>query len=35
MQWNQVLEAGGVAISDRVDIAIEIEAVAQAPRAVA
>jgi polyisoprenoid-binding protein YceI len=35
MQWNQALEAGGVAVSDRVEIALEIEAVAQAPRAVA
>ena len=30
--WNQVLEAGGLAVSDRVDIEIEIEAVAQAAR---
>jgi polyisoprenoid-binding protein YceI len=28
MVWNQVLEAGGVAIGDRVDIDIEIEAIA-------
>jgi len=33
MVWNQALEAGGVAVSDRVDIGIEIEAVAQAPQA--
>jgi len=30
MVWNQRLEAGGVAVSDRVDIALEVEAVAQA-----
>jgi polyisoprenoid-binding protein YceI len=35
MQWNQILEAGGVAVADRIDIAIEIEAVAQAAKAVA
>jgi polyisoprenoid-binding protein YceI len=29
MQWNQVLEAGGVTVSDRIEIAIDIEAVAQ------
>jgi polyisoprenoid-binding protein YceI len=28
--WNQVVESGGLAIADRVDIAIEVEAVAQA-----
>ena len=28
MVWNQVLEAGGVAIGDDVDIGIDIEAVA-------
>jgi polyisoprenoid-binding protein YceI len=28
--WNQPVESGGVAISDRVDIVIEVEAVAQA-----
>ena len=33
--WNQLLETGGVMVSDRVDIAIELEAVAQAARAVA
>ena len=32
MVWNQVLEAGGLALSDRVDIAIEIEAIAEAPQ---
>ncbi len=32
MQWNQVLEAGGVAVSDRIEIAIDIEAVAQMPQ---
>jgi polyisoprenoid-binding protein YceI len=30
--WNRLLEAGGVAVSDHVDIAIEIEAVSQAPQ---
>jgi polyisoprenoid-binding protein YceI len=28
--WNQVLETGGVMVGDRIDIAIEIEAVRQA-----
>jgi polyisoprenoid-binding protein YceI len=28
--WNQVLEAGGVAVGERVDLEIEIEAVRQA-----
>jgi polyisoprenoid-binding protein YceI len=28
--WNEILEAGGVALGDRVEIGIEIEAVAQA-----
>ena len=28
--WNQLLEAGGVAVSDRVDLRVEVEAVAQA-----
>jgi polyisoprenoid-binding protein YceI len=32
MVWNQVLEAGGLALSDRVDIGIEIEAIAEAPQ---
>jgi polyisoprenoid-binding protein YceI len=31
--WNQTLEAGGVAISDRVDLHFEIEALAQAAMA--
>ena len=35
MVWNQALEAGGVVVSDRVDIAIEVEALSQASRAVA
>jgi polyisoprenoid-binding protein YceI len=30
VKWNQVLETGGVAISDRVEIEIDIEAVSQA-----
>ncbi len=30
LTWNQVLEAGGVLVGDRVDIEIEIEAVRQA-----
>jgi len=32
MVWNQALEAGGVAVSDRVDINVDIEAVAQAAK---
>ncbi len=32
MVWNQLLEAGGVAVSDEVEIGIEIEAVAQSPK---
>jgi len=32
MEWNQVLEAGGLALGDRVDIGIEIEAIAEAPQ---
>jgi polyisoprenoid-binding protein YceI len=35
MLWNQVLDVGGVAVSDRVDIAIEIAAVTKAEQAVA
>jgi polyisoprenoid-binding protein YceI len=31
LTWNQLLEAGGVAVGDRVDIDIEIEAVQQVP----
>jgi polyisoprenoid-binding protein YceI len=30
LTWNQVLEAGGVMVGDRIDIEIEIEAVKQA-----
>ena len=30
LTWNQVLEAGGVMVGDRIDIAIDIEAVRQA-----
>lgn len=30
LTWNQVLEAGGVLVGDRIDISIEVEAVAQA-----
>jgi polyisoprenoid-binding protein YceI len=29
MVWNQILESGGVAISDRVDLTFDIEAIAQ------
>ena len=29
LTWNQVLETGGVMVGDRIDIAIEIEAVRQ------
>ena len=32
MSWNQVLDAGGVAVSDRIEISVEIEAVTVAPR---
>lgn len=35
MVWNQLLETGGVAVSDRIEIALEVEAVAQAAQAVA
>jgi polyisoprenoid-binding protein YceI len=36
MVWNQTLETGGVAVGDRVDVGIELEAVARAQaRAVA
>ena len=31
LTWNQVLETGGVLVSDRVDIEIELEAVKQKP----
>lgn len=30
LKWNQVLEAGGVLVSDRIDIELEIQAVAAA-----
>ncbi len=30
LTWNQVLETGGVAVADRVDIELEVEAVRQA-----
>jgi polyisoprenoid-binding protein YceI len=30
LQWNQLLEAGGVMVGERVDIELEIEAVAEA-----
>jgi polyisoprenoid-binding protein YceI len=30
LRWNQVLEAGGLMVGDRVDIEIEVEAVKQA-----
>ena len=30
MVWNQILEMGGAMVADRIDIAIDIEAVAQA-----
>jgi len=35
LTWNQVLEAGGVMVGDRVDIEIEVEAVKQAAAKVA
>jgi polyisoprenoid-binding protein YceI len=35
LTWNQVLEAGGVLVGDRVDIEIEVEAVKQAETKVA
>ena len=35
LTWNQFLEAGGVAVGDKVDIDIEIEAVKQVPAAAA
>jgi polyisoprenoid-binding protein YceI len=35
LTWNQLLEAGGVAVGDRIDIEIEIEAVRQADTKVA
>ena len=35
LTWNQVLEAGGVVVGDRVDIEIEVEAVKQAEDGVA
>lgn len=33
LTWNQVLETGGVMVGDRIDIAIEIEAVRQVAKA--
>ena len=35
LTWNQVLETGGVVVGDRIDIAIDIEAVRQAATQVA
>src|SRR5262249_2660743 len=35
MLWNQRLDKGGAAVSDRIDITVEVEAVAQAQQAVA
>lgn len=35
LTWNQVLEAGGVMVGDRIDIAIDIEAVRQVAAKVA
>ena len=35
LTWNQVLETGGVVVGDRIDIAIDIEAVHQAATKVA
>lgn len=35
LTWNQVLETGGVMVGDRIDIAIDIEAVRQAATQVA
>jgi polyisoprenoid-binding protein YceI len=32
MVWNQTLEAGGVAISDRVDIHADVETVSESPK---
>jgi polyisoprenoid-binding protein YceI len=34
LMWNQILEAGGVTVGDKVEIDIEIEAVKQVPAAV-
>ena len=34
LTWNQLLEAGGVAVGEKVDIDIEIEAVKQVPAGV-
>jgi polyisoprenoid-binding protein YceI len=33
--WNQVLESGGLAVADKVEIALEVEAVRQQPAAAA
>lgn len=33
LKWNQALETGGVLVADRVDIELDIEAVAAAPKA--
>lgn len=35
LTWNQILEAGGVAVGDKVEIEIEVEAVRQAATAAA
>jgi polyisoprenoid-binding protein YceI len=35
LTWNQVLETGGVAVSDRVDLEFEVEAVKQVAAKVA
>jgi polyisoprenoid-binding protein YceI len=35
LMWNQLLEAGGVAVGEKVDIELEIEAVKQVPAAAA
>ena len=35
LAWNQMLETGGVMVGDRIDIAIDIEAVRQVPAQVA
>jgi polyisoprenoid-binding protein YceI len=33
LKWNQTLEAGGLLVGDRVDVEIDVEAVAAAPKA--
>jgi polyisoprenoid-binding protein YceI len=31
LKWNQVLEAGGVLVGDRVDIELDVQAIRRAP----